>query len=154
MSVPISARTARRIVAIAVLLVAAAVWMHPPDARASGVPAADRDAMVAVIGAQMDAFKRNDAVQAFSYASPSIQSKFGDAATFMRMVATGYAPVFRPRAVEFLDALVHHGRIVQRVWIEGPDGKPVIAIYSMGQVTGGEWRIKSVTLVEPDGTGV
>ena len=154
MAVPRYDQSFRAAACLLVLAVAVLTWPRLSHAEGGGVGAADRAAIVAVIGAQMDAFQRNDAARAFSFAAPSIQSKFGDAATFMRMVAMGYAPVFRPRQVEFLDALDHQRGILQRVWIRGPDGKPVIAIYTMGRMEDGNWRIRGVELVEPDGAGV
>ncbi|HEX4842059.1 MAG TPA: DUF4864 domain-containing protein [Limnobacter sp.] len=56
----------------------------------------------AVIEAQLAAFQANDSEKAFSFATPNIQTLFGDAATFMQMVKEGYDVVYRPAAVQFV----------------------------------------------------
>lgn len=118
-------------------------------ARAAEGPvlgAAERAAIRSVVESQMAAFRRDDGVAAFSYAAPDIQAKFGTPETFMDMVRTGYAAVYRPRDVEFLEALVDNGRIVQPVRMIGPDGEAVIALYQMEQQPDGRWRIAGVVL--------
>ncbi len=118
-----------------------------------GVPsAADQKAIRGIIEAQLDAFQRNDSSAAFSYASPVIQQKFGSPENFMAMVQTGYRPVYRPREVEFLDSRVKDGQTAQAVRFVGPDGQPVIAIYSMEQQPDGSWRISGVFLIATDET--
>ncbi len=56
----------------------------------------------AVIAAQLEAFKQGDSAKAFSYATPNIQTMFGDADTFMQMVRDGYDVVYRPASVRFV----------------------------------------------------
>ncbi len=73
----------------------------------------------------------DNAPQAFSYASPAIQSIFKDPDTFMSMVRAGYQPVYRPQEVEFRDLVPVEGRWTQRVLVVGPDGVPVVAQYVM-----------------------
>ena len=114
--------------------------------------AADQKAIRGIIEAQLDAFQRNDSSAAFSYASPVIQQKFGSPENFMAMVQTGYRPVYRPREVEFLDSRVKDGQTAQAVRFVGPDGKPVVAIYSMEQQPDGSWRISGVFLIATDET--
>ncbi|MCE2746988.1 MAG: DUF4864 domain-containing protein [Burkholderiales bacterium] len=63
---------------------------------------ADRQQSRAVIEAQLEAFKQGDAPKAFSYATPNIQTIFGDADTFMKMVRDGYDMVYRPASVRFV----------------------------------------------------
>ncbi len=50
------------------------------------VPPEEARAVRAVIEAQLDAFRRDDAARAFSLATPGIRATFGDAETFMNMV--------------------------------------------------------------------
>lgn len=115
------------------------------DARAEP-SAADKAAIRDVIEQQLDAFQRDDAAEAFSYASPTIQKKFGDPATFMRMVRQGYRPVYRPQAVEFRNLETMNGRLAQHVFVVGPDGRSVIAVYFMEQQPDGTWRIDGVRM--------
>lgn len=62
----------------------------------------DKQQTRAVIEAQLEAFKQGDSAKAFSYATPNIQTMFGDADTFMQMVRDGYDVVYRPASVRFV----------------------------------------------------
>ena len=72
-----------------------------------------------VIEAQLDAFKRDDAARAFSYAAPGIRASFGTPENFMAMVRDGYAVVYRPRSVSFDAPMLAGGELVQPVRING-----------------------------------
>jgi hypothetical protein len=109
-----------------------------PDVAPS---ATDMAAIRAVIQGQLNAFKTDDANQAFAYASPAIQSIFKNPDAFLSMVRTGYRPVYRPREVEFRDLVAVEGRWTQRVLVVGPDGVPVVAQYVMEKQPDGTWRI-------------
>ena len=115
---------------------------------AAALPAAERSAIRDVIEAQLEAFRRDDGAGAFAYASPAIQRMFGTPERFMRMVREGYAPVYRPRRVDFRDLVTEGGRLTQRVRLVGPDGRPVIANYFMERQPDGTWRIDGCVLEE------
>ena len=89
-----------------------------------------RDEIISVIKSQVAAFRRDDGVAAFSFASPTIRAKFGDANTFLAMVAAHYHPVYRPQRLKFLDLKSVKSRLVQRVMVIGPEGVFVMAMYS------------------------
>jgi hypothetical protein len=57
-----------------------------------------------VIRAQEQAFGRDDAAAAYSYAAPAIKQIFPSESIFMSMVQNGYAPVYRHRSFEFGEA--------------------------------------------------
>ncbi len=97
-----------------------------------------------MIASQLAAFQRDDALEAFSYASPGIQRQFANPENFMAMVKTGYRPVYRPLKVEFREIRILHGGPAQVIDIVGPDGKAMIAIYLMEQQPDGSWRIDGV----------
>jgi hypothetical protein len=107
----------------------------------------DRSAIRAVITSQLDAFKRDDAAAAFSFAAPSIQKQFGTPTEFMKMVRTGYAPVYRQRSVHFLDAVVVAGQAVQPVELVTADAV-VVAFYMMERQADGNWKISGCALEE------
>ena len=111
----------------------------------------DRAAIVAVIAGQMAAFRDDRSDDAFSYASPAIRRLFGTPQSFMEMVRRGYAPVYRPRSVAFLDLVSTPRGPVQRVLVVGPDGVAVIADYLMQRQADGSWRIDGCTLRRPAG---
>jgi len=114
----------------------------------------DRQAILDVIGAQLDAFRRDDFATAYGFASPTIQRLFPSAERFAAMVTGAYRPVYRPREVRFLDMIVERGQPTQRVWLLGPDGKAVIAHYIMERQPDGSWKIDGVTLHEVDDLSV
>lgn len=101
-----------------------------------------------VIERQLAAFQRDDGVEAFSYASPTIQRKFQSSELFMAMVRGGYRAVYRPRQVEFGELRVVDGVPTQEVHFIGPDGRAVTAIYQMQQQSDGSWKINGVYMVE------
>ena len=110
--------------------------------------AADKAAIIEIIEMQIDAFRRDDGAEAFSYASPGIQSRFGSAENFMAAVISAYQPHYRPRSVQFQDLITLHGQATQRVLFVGPDGVAVIALYSMAHMEDGSWRIDGCFLLE------
>jgi hypothetical protein len=129
---------------LAVLLLAQAAGAHGDEAMA--LTEADRGAIRAVIEAQMAAFRADDGVAAFRFASPSIQRQFGTPADFLAMVRTGYLPVYRPREVRFGELLEDRPEPVQTVLLVGPGLEVVTALYVMEKQADGAWRIDGCVL--------
>lgn len=113
---------------------------------------ADHAAIRGIIESQLDAFQQDDGTRAFSYASPGIRQRFGTADNFMAMVRSGYAAVYRPQEVEFLDSRVRGDIVGQAVRFVGPNGRSVIGIYTMEKQVDGTWRINGVQLIPIDET--
>lgn len=130
-------------------LVLALFAVAPPAAAQTSDT--DRTEIVRVIGAQMEAFRRDDGTEAFSYAAPSIRAMFQTPDRFMTMVQRGYMPVYRPMDVQFLDLVESKGRPLQKVQVVGPDGRPVMAVYTMELQPDGNWRIAGCVLIQLDG---
>ena len=107
---------------------------------------ADARAVRAVIEAQLDAFKRDDAARAFSYATPSIRDTFGTAEKFMAMVREQYAVVYRPRSVSFEAPLMAGEDLFQPVHLTDGSGHAWMAIYPMVKLPDGTWRINGCHL--------
>lgn len=128
---------------LATLLVIAALC---GPARAQFAPA-DRAAIEAVIAGQIDAFRRDDGPAAFAFAAPGIQATFGTPERFMGMVRGAYAPVYRPRQVEFAGIEPHDDDRVQAVELVGPDGDAQRALYTMQRGPDGKWRIAGCVIV-------
>ena len=101
-----------------VLLVALLIGLASPARAADDVAAAQ-----GVIRSQAEAFSRDDAAAAYSYAAPAIKGIFPRAEIFMSMVQQGYAPVFRHKSFEFGEARVADGMIAQRVHIIDANGE-------------------------------
>jgi hypothetical protein len=107
---------------------------------------ADEAAIRQVIQSQIAAFQRDDGPTAFGYASPTIQQKFINPDVFLEMVKTGYPAVYHPREIEFRELKVENGRLLQEVYVVGPDGKPALAVYEMQRQPDGSWRINGCWL--------
>ncbi len=125
-------------VLIAVSLAFAAIPVQSENVTLSD---ADRSSIREIIEGQLAAFQRDDGAQAFSYASPTVRRQFVTPERFMHMVRTGYAPVYRPREVEFRDLVMAGDVPVQKVLLVGPDGVPVMAVYPMQRQADGSWKI-------------
>jgi hypothetical protein len=121
--------------------------------RAQPASAADEAAIHSVIAGQIDAFRHDDAAAAFGYAAPLIQSMFGTPDHFLDMVRRGYAPVYRPRSLEFSGLAEVDGSPVQSVELTGPDGLGYTAQYTMERQADGSWRISACELLESRRTG-
>ena len=125
--------------------------LAPALAGAQTVSDADARAVRAVIEAQLDAFKRDDAPRAFSYAAPGIREAFGTPEKFMAMVREQYAVVYRPRSVSFEEPLMAGEDLVQPVRITDGDGHAWMAIYPMAKQADGSWRINGCELAQLPG---
>ena len=66
------------------------------------------------------------------------------------MVAGLFLPVDRPRAVAFGEIIDIAGRLVQKVELFGPDGRPAQVLYTMLRGPDGVWRIDSCALTESE----
>ena len=99
--------------------------------RAEDAPAkADIAGAQAVISAQMEAFKRDDGEAALAFAAPSIRNIFATPEIFMAMVREQYAPVYRPRYIEYLEPVAVGDQVMQPLILTGENGVTVLARYS------------------------
>jgi hypothetical protein len=126
--------------------VAALVLALAPLLASAQISDADARAVREVIEAQLDAFKRDDAARAFSYAAPDIRATFGTPENFMAMVRAEYAVVYRPRSVSFDAPVMAGGELYQPVRMTDADGRGWIAIYPMLKEPDGTWRINGCQL--------
>ncbi|WP_337869621.1 DUF4864 domain-containing protein [Meiothermus sp.] len=117
--------------------------------RLQDVPPQDRAAIQAVISAQIEAFRKDDAVRAFSFAAPGIRQVFQTPERFIEMVKAGYAQIYRPLKLEFGPASRSLGtlqQVRQVVNLVGLDGKKAVAYYLMERQPDGSWKIAGVQL--------
>jgi hypothetical protein len=129
----------------AALLLACAIGAHGQVVKPE-----DAQAVRQVIEAQLDAFKRDDAVRAFSYATPNIRYMFQTPENFVEMVRLQYPMVYRPASVAFGEARVIDGQLTQMVVFTDAQANRWLALYPM-EVDGTTWRIDGclVELLEP-----
>ncbi len=126
-----------------VLLVAFLAAFACPACAADDVAAAQ-----GVIRSQVEAFSRDDAATAYSYAAPAIQDVFPQADIFMSMVRQSYAPVYRHKSFEFGEARASGGTIAQRVHIIDADGVPWEALYTLELQPDGSVKISGCVLLK------
>ena len=120
----------------------------PHSCSPSPTPATTVTAAQGVIRAQEQAFSRDDAAAAYSYAAPAIHELFPQADIFMSMVQRSYAPVYRHRSFEFGEARVEGGWIAQRVHIVDENGEAWEALYTLEQQPDGTFRITGCELLK------
>ena len=125
------------------LLLAFAPLLAPAQ---TAVPAEDARAVRAVIEAQLDAFRQDDAARAFALASPGIRATFGTPDNFMAMVRASYAVVYRPKSVLFQAPVSIDGQVVQPVRMTDDEGRGWLAIYPMERQPDGTWRTNGCQL--------
>jgi hypothetical protein len=101
-----------------------------------------------VIRAQEQAFSRDDAASAYSYAAPAIRQIFPEASVFMTMVQRAYAPVYRHKSFEFGEARAADGQVAQRVHIIDANGQPWEALYTLERQGDGSFKIIGCTLLK------
>jgi hypothetical protein len=127
---------------VAILLLAALFSFTLP-AAADDVAAAQ-----GVIRSQEQAFGRDDAAAAYSYAAPALHQLFPRADIFMTMVQNSYAPVYRHKSFEFGEARTEGSWIAQRVHIIDADGQAWEAMYTLEQQSDGSYKITGCTLLK------
>ena len=120
---------------------ALALLFLPLLAAAEPVPAEDAQAVRKVIEAQLDAFRKDDAARAFSYATPAIQKMFDSPDGFVRMVRAQYPVVYRPRSVTFRSPVRIGADLAQPVRMTDQGGHPWVVVYPMERQPDGSWRI-------------
>jgi hypothetical protein len=126
-----------------VLLVWLLIGLAPPACASDDVAAAQ-----GVIRSQAEAFGRDDAAAAYSFAAPAIHQLFPQAESFLSMVQQGYAPVYRHKSFEFGEARVEDGMIAQRVHIIDANGEAWEALYTLEQQPDGSLKITGCSLLK------
>ena len=125
-----------------VLLAALVIGLALPARAADDVAAAQ-----SVIRSQEQAFGRDDAAAAYSYAAPAIRDIFPQADIFMSMVRNSYAPVYRHKSFEFGEARMSDGTIAQRVNIIDANGEAWEALYTLEAQSDGSLKIIGCVLL-------
>ena len=98
-----------------------------------------------VVSGQLEAFKSNDALKAFSFAAPIIKAKFETPEIFMKMVETAYEPVSNPKNYFFLKSKIFDSGVLHQVQIISQKNQSYIATYSL-ILSDGNWKITGCAL--------
>lgn len=135
--------------AISLSVIAAFVAPRPVAAQEMLAPNPEIEA---VIGGQFDAFRAENVMDAWQYASPNIQGQFGDPQNFGRMVQQAFPMVWDPSAVNFVDLQTFGALIVQRVEVVDQSGNLHYLGYAMIETEDG-WRINGVQILRAPSLG-
>ena len=119
-----------------ILLVAFLIGLAAPARAADDVATAQ-----GIIRSQVEAFGRDDATTAYSYAAPAIRNMFPQADIFLVHGPADYTPIYRHKSFEFGEARAADGKIAQRVHIVDADGEPWEALYTLEQQPDGSLKI-------------
>jgi hypothetical protein len=120
---------------------------------AAAIEDADRTAVQSTIEQQLQAFLRDDAATAYSFAAPAIKTMFPTEDVFMQMVRQGYPQVYRPRSHQFQELLEKSGHLEQSVDIVDGDGTFWTALYTLERQPDGSWKITGCFLLKKPGVG-
>lgn len=124
----------------------------PRSTPAAQVSETDARAVRAVVAAQLKALAADDADRAFSQASPAIQRRFHDAATFAQMVRLAYPMLIRPAGVSFYRPVAGDSVITQSVLFRDEAGHMWRADYLLQRQPDRHWRIEGCEVVPSDAT--
>lgn len=113
------------------------------SATSMSAVADDRSDVQAVIGSQLDAFRRNDGAAAYGFAAPNIQRLFPSPDIFMQMVEAGYGPVFRSQNATFGALRPEGSGLRQEVYLSDSSGGSWIATYTLERQLDGTLKITS-----------
>jgi len=126
-----------------ILILALSLFFTAPALAADDIAKAQ-----GVISSQVEAFSRDDAAAAYSYAAPAIREMFPQADIFMLMVQNSYAPVYRHKSFEFGEARVAGDTVAQRVHIVDANGEAWEALYTLEREPDGSLKIIGCVLLK------
>jgi hypothetical protein len=136
--------TAYAFVLTAVFLISSASMYFP--AHAQSVQPEFETATQQVIADQINAFQTGDHERAFSHADDTVRAIFRDTANFIRMVKSGYQPLYNPDNYIFGRNFNMDGTIHQEVIATDEKGKQWQAVYTLRQGSDGIWKITGVKM--------
>lgn len=110
-----------------------------------------RTALRSLVERQIDAFRHDDGVTAFSFASPGLREMFGDPERFMSMVRDGYRPVYRPRSYAFGPEREAANGPELSLRLQDESGADWDAVYTFEKDAEGAWHISGCRLVKAPG---
>lgn len=136
------------------LLLAACLGLGTLPAHAGGLNPNDQKQIIEVVQAQLNAFAKDDAAKAFSYAAPNIRRLMGTPENFIEMVRTQYEVVYRPASTVFSQPQGKGSEAVLNVQMTEENGSTWVAIYGLQRQKNKTWRITGCVLTKPSGTTV
>jgi hypothetical protein len=111
-----------------------------------------RDALHAVITAQLDAFRKDDYAGAYVFADGAIKNQF-PLENFERMVRTGYPAIAHSTSAKCGLSFDNGDEAVVNVRVFSANREPIDYQYTLRR-DGADWRITGVTLLKDQTTEV
>lgn len=121
------------------------IFLSPP-ARADAA-----SEIQSVISDQLNAFKADDGMRAYSHAAETIKTMFPSQQIFMEMVRMGYPPVYRAKDWSFVEPTPLDNGYSQIVRLTDAQGKVWNALYTLERDSTGEWKITGCRILQTDG---
>ena len=99
------------------------------------------------ISSQIDAFKKNDVEEAYTFAAPNIQAQFPSPETFGLMVRNGYPIIWKPKSFKFVKFKNLGDKCIQRVLFQSYNGSLETYDYIL-EKNNKEWKIAGVMTIK------
>ena len=106
-----------------------------------------------IISSQIDAFRKSDVDEAYTFASPFIKSRFANAEIFGQMVKKGYPMIWSAKDYKFLEFTFFNGALVQRVLFMDSKERIFVFDYELRQYESETWLINGVFKVRSENAG-
>ena len=106
-----------------------------------------------IISSQIDAFRKSDIDEAYTFASPFIKSRFANAEIFGQMVKKGYPMIWSAKDYKFLEFTFFNGALVQRVLFMDSKERIFVFDYELRQYESETWLINGVFKVRSASSG-
>ena len=99
------------------------------------------------ISSQIDAFKKNDVEEAYTFAAPNIQAQFPNPETFGLMVRNGYPIIWKPKSFKFVKFKNLGDKCIQRVLFQSYNGSLETYDYIL-EKNNNLWKIAGVLKIK------
>ena len=136
------------------LFIVAFLGLAALPAVSAGLSPKDQKQIIDVVQGQLNAFAKDDAAKAFSYAAPNIKRLLGSAENFLEMVRSQYEVVYRPASTIFMQPVGEGREAMLKVQMTDEDGDDWIATYTLERQKDKAWRITGCAVREATGTRV
>ena len=102
------------------------------------------------ISSQIEAFKKNDVEEAYTFAAPNIQAQFPNPETFGLMVRNGYPIIWKPKSFKFVKFKDLGKKCIQRVLFQSYGGSLETYDYIL-EKNNNLWKIAGVLAIKSAG---
>ena len=108
------------------------------------------EAVQSTISSQIDAFKKNDIEEAYTFAAPNIQAQFPNPENFGLMVRKGYPIIWKPKSFKFVNFKDLGDKCIQRVLFQSYNGSLETYDYIL-EKNNNLWKIAGVLTIRSAG---